>query len=200
MADGRRYLLRKGDRVCLFPYVSPQMDPEIYHEPQVCLPVLFPVSNPWKSPCAANRNSSNYLMDSLKAELSVISTCGCLCNMETTPTQSLPCATQREVKSGAVGYRGISRAWEQKMSWWVWEGHSRAYLRNKCQTNANAFEWLFWYYLHLIAALQKLCFLSRNTSAIAFWEKTDLWRRIFIKEGSGWNITLCHGVQGPMAV
>ncbi|XP_063330214.1 prostacyclin synthase-like [Pelmatolapia mariae] len=34
MADGRRYLLRKGDRVCLFPYVSPQMDPEIYHEPQ----------------------------------------------------------------------------------------------------------------------------------------------------------------------
>ncbi|KAL3978213.1 calpain-1 [Sarotherodon galilaeus] len=34
MADGRQYLLRKGDRVCLFPYVSPQMDPEIYHEPQ----------------------------------------------------------------------------------------------------------------------------------------------------------------------
>lgn len=34
MADGRQYLLRKGDRVCLFPYVSPQMDPEIFHEPQ----------------------------------------------------------------------------------------------------------------------------------------------------------------------
>uniref|UniRef100_A0A3Q0SRB6 Prostacyclin synthase n=1 Tax=Amphilophus citrinellus TaxID=61819 RepID=A0A3Q0SRB6_AMPCI len=34
MADGRQYLLRKGDRVCLFPYISPQMDPEIFHEPQ----------------------------------------------------------------------------------------------------------------------------------------------------------------------
>ncbi|XP_008287653.1 prostacyclin synthase-like [Stegastes partitus] len=34
MADGQEYLLRKGDRVCLFPFISPQMDPEIYHEPQ----------------------------------------------------------------------------------------------------------------------------------------------------------------------
>ncbi|XP_060926241.1 prostacyclin synthase-like [Limanda limanda] len=34
MADGREYLLRKGDRVCLFPFNSPQMDPEIHHEPQ----------------------------------------------------------------------------------------------------------------------------------------------------------------------
>uniref|UniRef100_A0A8D3C5G7 Prostacyclin synthase n=1 Tax=Scophthalmus maximus TaxID=52904 RepID=A0A8D3C5G7_SCOMX len=34
MADGQEYLLRKGDRVCLFPFTSPQMDPEIYHEPQ----------------------------------------------------------------------------------------------------------------------------------------------------------------------
>ncbi|KAM3621571.1 uncharacterized protein V6R79_012942 [Siganus canaliculatus] len=34
MADGQDYLLRKGDRVCLFPFVSPQMDPEIYQEPQ----------------------------------------------------------------------------------------------------------------------------------------------------------------------
>ncbi|MED6292823.1 hypothetical protein CHARACLAT_004535 [Characodon lateralis] len=34
MADGRDYLLRKGDRVCLFPFVSPQMDPEIHPEPQ----------------------------------------------------------------------------------------------------------------------------------------------------------------------
>lgn len=40
MADGHEYLLRKGDRVCLFPFISPQMDPEIYHEPQVCSPVL----------------------------------------------------------------------------------------------------------------------------------------------------------------
>ncbi|XP_022601398.1 prostacyclin synthase [Seriola dumerili] len=34
MADGQEYLLRKGDRMCLFPFISPQMDPEIYHEPQ----------------------------------------------------------------------------------------------------------------------------------------------------------------------
>ncbi|XP_056293664.1 prostacyclin synthase-like [Pseudoliparis swirei] len=34
MADGQEYLLRKGDRVCLFPFNSPQMDPEIHHEPQ----------------------------------------------------------------------------------------------------------------------------------------------------------------------
>ncbi|KAM4613000.1 prostacyclin synthase-like [Polymixia lowei] len=34
MADGQDYLLRKGDRVCLFPFNSPQMDPEIHHEPQ----------------------------------------------------------------------------------------------------------------------------------------------------------------------
>ncbi|XP_036387524.1 prostacyclin synthase-like [Megalops cyprinoides] len=34
MADGREYSLRKGDRVCLFPYLSPQMDPEIHQEPE----------------------------------------------------------------------------------------------------------------------------------------------------------------------
>ncbi|KAF3689825.1 Prostacyclin synthase [Channa argus] len=34
MADGQEYLLRKGDRVCLFPFNSPQMDTDIYHEPQ----------------------------------------------------------------------------------------------------------------------------------------------------------------------
>uniref|UniRef100_A0A3P8TIP8 Prostacyclin synthase n=1 Tax=Amphiprion percula TaxID=161767 RepID=A0A3P8TIP8_AMPPE len=34
MADGQEYRLRKGDRVCLFPFVSPQTDPEIYQEPQ----------------------------------------------------------------------------------------------------------------------------------------------------------------------
>ncbi|KAJ0023161.1 hypothetical protein NQD34_003060 [Periophthalmus magnuspinnatus] len=34
MADGQEYLLRKGDRVCLFPLLSPQMDPEIHSEPQ----------------------------------------------------------------------------------------------------------------------------------------------------------------------
>ncbi|KAM6981028.1 prostacyclin synthase-like [Aplochiton taeniatus] len=34
MADGQEYRLRRGDRVCLFPFVSPQMDPEIHSEPQ----------------------------------------------------------------------------------------------------------------------------------------------------------------------
>ncbi|XP_069581336.1 prostacyclin synthase-like [Brachyistius frenatus] len=34
MADGQQYLLRKGDRVCLFPFISPQMDPEIHRQPQ----------------------------------------------------------------------------------------------------------------------------------------------------------------------
>ncbi|XP_066520222.1 prostacyclin synthase-like [Hoplias malabaricus] len=34
MADGQEYDVRKGDRVCLFPFISPQMDPEIHHEPE----------------------------------------------------------------------------------------------------------------------------------------------------------------------
>uniref|UniRef100_A0A1A8EIM5 Prostacyclin synthase n=1 Tax=Nothobranchius korthausae TaxID=1143690 RepID=A0A1A8EIM5_9TELE len=34
MADGQEYLIRKGDRVCLFPFISPQMDPDVYQEPQ----------------------------------------------------------------------------------------------------------------------------------------------------------------------
>ncbi|KAF7711616.1 prostacyclin synthase-like [Silurus meridionalis] len=34
MADGQEYDLRKGDRVCLFPFISPQMDPEIHVEPE----------------------------------------------------------------------------------------------------------------------------------------------------------------------
>ncbi|XP_077583201.1 prostacyclin synthase-like [Stigmatopora nigra] len=34
MSTGQEYILRKGDRVCLFPFTSPQMDPEIYSEPE----------------------------------------------------------------------------------------------------------------------------------------------------------------------
>uniref|UniRef100_A0A8B9LIH4 Prostacyclin synthase n=1 Tax=Astyanax mexicanus TaxID=7994 RepID=A0A8B9LIH4_ASTMX len=34
MADGQEYDLRRGDRVCLFPFISPQMDPEIHHKPE----------------------------------------------------------------------------------------------------------------------------------------------------------------------
>ncbi|KAM9362373.1 prostacyclin synthase [Symphorus nematophorus] len=35
MANGQEYHLRQGDRVCLFPLLSPQMDPEIHQEPQI---------------------------------------------------------------------------------------------------------------------------------------------------------------------
>ncbi|XP_054836424.1 prostacyclin synthase [Eublepharis macularius] len=34
LASGREYILRKGDRLCLFPFISPQMDSEIYEEPE----------------------------------------------------------------------------------------------------------------------------------------------------------------------
>lgn len=37
MASGHRYKLRRGDKVILFPFLSPQMDPEIHPEPQVRL-------------------------------------------------------------------------------------------------------------------------------------------------------------------
>ncbi|XP_030067328.1 prostacyclin synthase [Microcaecilia unicolor] len=32
--DGREYSLRKGDRILLFPYLSPQMDSEVYEDPE----------------------------------------------------------------------------------------------------------------------------------------------------------------------
>lgn len=35
MASGQEYHLRRGDRVCLFPFLSPQMDSEIHPEPQI---------------------------------------------------------------------------------------------------------------------------------------------------------------------
>ncbi|XP_056294323.1 prostacyclin synthase-like [Pseudoliparis swirei] len=34
-ASGKSYHLRKGDQVCLFPFLSPQMDPHIHQEPQI---------------------------------------------------------------------------------------------------------------------------------------------------------------------
>ncbi|XP_077458514.1 prostacyclin synthase isoform X1 [Stigmatopora argus] len=33
MANGQKYCLRRGDKVCLFPFLSPQMDPQIHQEP-----------------------------------------------------------------------------------------------------------------------------------------------------------------------
>lgn len=35
MANGQEYFLRKGDKVCLFPFLSPQMDRDIHPEPQM---------------------------------------------------------------------------------------------------------------------------------------------------------------------
>ncbi|KAM4612501.1 prostacyclin synthase [Polymixia lowei] len=34
MADGREYRLRRGDKICVFPFLSPQMDPQIHSKPQ----------------------------------------------------------------------------------------------------------------------------------------------------------------------
>ncbi|XP_062328823.1 prostacyclin synthase-like isoform X1 [Osmerus eperlanus] len=34
MADGQEFQIRRGDRVMLFPLISPQMDPEVHQEPQ----------------------------------------------------------------------------------------------------------------------------------------------------------------------
>uniref|UniRef100_UPI0037E8249F prostacyclin synthase n=1 Tax=Semicossyphus pulcher TaxID=241346 RepID=UPI0037E8249F len=35
MASGQEYKLRQGDKVCLFPFLSPQNDPQIHEEPQI---------------------------------------------------------------------------------------------------------------------------------------------------------------------
>lgn len=35
LADGREFTLRRGDRLLLFPFLSPQKDPEIYTDPEV---------------------------------------------------------------------------------------------------------------------------------------------------------------------
>ncbi|XP_007442858.1 5-beta-cholestane-3-alpha,7-alpha-diol 12-alpha-hydroxylase-like [Python bivittatus] len=35
LSNGRSYMLRKGDKIGLFPYLSAHMDPEIHHEPHV---------------------------------------------------------------------------------------------------------------------------------------------------------------------
>ena len=41
MADGQEFQIRRGDRVLLFPLISPQMDPEVHQEPQVGTPRLL---------------------------------------------------------------------------------------------------------------------------------------------------------------
>ncbi|KAK3574792.1 hypothetical protein QTP86_018379 [Hemibagrus guttatus] len=34
LSNGQEFVLRKGDRLCIFPFLSPQMDPQIHHEPE----------------------------------------------------------------------------------------------------------------------------------------------------------------------
>ncbi|XP_026866749.2 prostacyclin synthase [Electrophorus electricus] len=34
LSSGQEHLLRRGDRLCIFPFLSPQMDPQIHHEPE----------------------------------------------------------------------------------------------------------------------------------------------------------------------
>ncbi|XP_060775405.1 prostacyclin synthase [Neoarius graeffei] len=34
LSSGQEYVLRHGDRLCIFPFLSPQMDPQIHHEPE----------------------------------------------------------------------------------------------------------------------------------------------------------------------
>ncbi|CAJ0965543.1 unnamed protein product [Ranitomeya imitator] len=57
LADGREYTLRRGDRLCLFPYVSPQMDPEIHHDPQVY--VINPLWATCKNQRGAQQRAAN---------------------------------------------------------------------------------------------------------------------------------------------
>ncbi|XP_056605666.1 prostacyclin synthase [Triplophysa dalaica] len=35
LSDGQEYQLRRGDRLCVFPFLSPQMDPQIHQEPEM---------------------------------------------------------------------------------------------------------------------------------------------------------------------
>ncbi|XP_053492268.1 prostacyclin synthase [Ictalurus furcatus] len=34
LSSGQEYVLRHGDRLCIFPFLSPQMDPQIHYEPE----------------------------------------------------------------------------------------------------------------------------------------------------------------------
>ncbi|TVK90458.1 Prostacyclin synthase [Bagarius yarrelli] len=34
LSNNQEYVLRRGDRLCIFPFISPQMDPQIHHEPE----------------------------------------------------------------------------------------------------------------------------------------------------------------------
>lgn len=43
LSSGQEYVLRHGDRLCIFPFLSPQMDPQIHYEPEVSSTLCCPV-------------------------------------------------------------------------------------------------------------------------------------------------------------
>lgn len=40
--NGQEYHLRQGDRLCVFPFISPQMDPQIHQQPEVHFQIPLP--------------------------------------------------------------------------------------------------------------------------------------------------------------
>ena len=76
MADGREFSLRRGDRLLLFPFLSPQKDPEIYTDPEVKgMPgVVGEMSGFTFCPVSAAARRALYLLWIL-AQITVISVC-----------------------------------------------------------------------------------------------------------------------------
>lgn len=50
LSNGQEYVLRHGDRLCIFPFLSPQMDPKIHHEPEVSNTLSCPLHSLFCSP------------------------------------------------------------------------------------------------------------------------------------------------------
>lgn len=42
LSNGQEYQLRRGDRLCVFPLISPQMDPQIHQQPEVHFQIPLP--------------------------------------------------------------------------------------------------------------------------------------------------------------
>lgn len=61
LSNGQEYILRHGDRLCIFPFLSPQMDPKIHHEPEV--------RSTLSRPLFCYMSSSNIWADSLFSSL-----------------------------------------------------------------------------------------------------------------------------------
>lgn len=50
LSNGQEYVLRHGDRLCIFPFLSPQMDPKIHPEPEVSNTLSCPLHSLFCSP------------------------------------------------------------------------------------------------------------------------------------------------------